>query len=134
MSYARIVVDTNILVSAGLWPTSTPADALRKVLQTGILVTNRSMMLEMAQVFQRSKFDRYATIQMRRDFLNLVLDKADIAPDGIPVSACRDPRDNHVLEAAVNGAADTIITGDTDLLVLSPFHSVRILTPGDYLK
>ncbi len=51
-----------------------------------------------------------------------------------PVSACRDPEDNRVLELAVNGNAKLIVTGDTDLLVLNPFRDVRIVTPADFLK
>jgi putative PIN family toxin of toxin-antitoxin system len=49
------------------------------------------------------------------------------------VRACRDPRDDKVLEVAVNGRADLIITGDRGLLELDPFLSVTILSPAAYL-
>lgn len=50
-----------------------------------------------------------------------------------PVRACRDPKDDKFLEAAVNGRADVLVTGDRDLLDLHPFRGIAILTPADYL-
>jgi putative PIN family toxin of toxin-antitoxin system len=46
---------------------------------------------------------------------------------------CRDPKDNMVLELAVSGHADYIITGDQDLLILDPFRGIRIMTPDAFL-
>jgi predicted nucleic acid-binding protein len=45
----------------------------------------------------------------------------------------RDPKDDKFLEAAVNGRADVIVTGDKDLLDLNPFRGIAILTPAAYL-
>jgi hypothetical protein len=39
-----------------------------------------------------------------------------------------------VLEVAVHGRADLILTGDTDLLALHPFRGIAILTPAEYLE
>lgn len=50
------------------------------------------------------------------------------------VHDCRDVRDNHILEVAVNGQAKVIVTGDEDLLVLNPFRGIPIMRPTDYLK
>jgi predicted nucleic acid-binding protein len=50
-----------------------------------------------------------------------------------PIRACRDPRDDKFLEAAVHGHADLILTGDRDLLDLHPFRAIAILTPAAYL-
>jgi uncharacterized protein len=50
------------------------------------------------------------------------------------VTACRDPRDDKFLEAAVNGRAGVIVTGDKDLLVLHPFAGIAVLTPAGYLE
>ena len=51
-----------------------------------------------------------------------------------PIQACRDPKDDKFLEVAVHGEARAIITGDTDLLELDPFHGIRIQRPGDFLR
>jgi predicted nucleic acid-binding protein len=50
------------------------------------------------------------------------------------ISTCRDPNDNHILELAVSGKADVIVTGDTDILVLHPFQGIAVLNPQGYLK
>lgn len=46
---------------------------------------------------------------------------------------CRDPDDDKLLETAMMGQADCLVTGDRDLLVLSPFHDILILNPVDFL-
>ena len=49
------------------------------------------------------------------------------------VKACGDPEDDRILELAVNGYADFVITGDADLLAMDPFRGTRIVTPADFL-
>jgi len=50
------------------------------------------------------------------------------------IMACRDPKDDIVLEVAVTGRADFIVTGDNDLLVLHPFEGIPIIGPAEFLK
>jgi putative PIN family toxin of toxin-antitoxin system len=50
------------------------------------------------------------------------------------VEACRDPADNMVLEAAVAGDADYIVTGDEDLLMLRSFEDIPIVGPAEFLR
>ncbi len=45
----------------------------------------------------------------------------------------RDPTDNRVLEAALAGSADYIVSGDNDLLVLVQFEQIPIIRPVDFL-
>ena len=49
------------------------------------------------------------------------------------IRAPRDPKDDKFLEAAVNGRADVIVTGDKDLRDLNPFRGIAIVTPAAYL-
>jgi putative PIN family toxin of toxin-antitoxin system len=51
----------------------------------------------------------------------------------VVIEACRDPDDNRVLECAVAGGADLILTGDKDLLVMNPFRNISILTVRQFL-
>ncbi len=46
----------------------------------------------------------------------------------------RDPDDNMVLECAIEGQAQYIVSGDTDLLVLKEFRSIQIVRASDFLK
>ena len=47
--------------------------------------------------------------------------------------ACRDPSGDKFLELAVSGEASLIVTGDRDLLALTPFRTVEIVTPAQFL-
>lgn len=49
------------------------------------------------------------------------------------IEECRDPKDNKILEVAVEGKADVIVTGDKDLLVLHPFRGIPIIGPAEFL-
>jgi uncharacterized protein len=50
------------------------------------------------------------------------------------VQECRDPKDDKILELALNGQARYIVSGDKDLLVLNPFRDVKIVTAEEFLK
>lgn len=50
------------------------------------------------------------------------------------ITACRDSNDNMVLEAAVAGSADVIVSGDEDLLVLHPFEGIDIIGPAAFIR
>ena len=56
-----------------------------------------------------------------------------MGPVTTTIRRCRDPKDDKFLELAVDAKADWIITGDKDLLELSPFQSTSILTPSSAL-
>ena len=130
----RLVFDTNILISHLLVPTSTPAQAVRKALRHGRIIVSDDTLNELASVISRSKFDPYISLKDRKDFFRLlgrVVEKVVIIRS---IQACRDPKDDRFLELAINGQAEVIITGDQALLVLHPFHSVQIITPGKYLR
>lgn len=134
MSHApRLVFDTNILISHLLIPTSLPARAVAKGLQEGQLIVSDESLGELAEVLSRPKFDRYISLQDRQDYFRYFGRVVERVPIIRSVKACRDPKDDMVLELAVNGRASCIITGDQDLLALHPFQSIPIATPAGYL-
>jgi uncharacterized protein len=129
----RVVVDTNVLVSAVLFRSSQPAIALRKVIQHDTLLISQAIFEEWNGVLMRPKFDRYLAEALRIEFLETILDDTVWVEIQEPVVACRDPKDDKFLSLAVNGQADFIVTGDQDLLVLNPFRGVAILRPEEFL-
>lgn len=133
MSERRCVVDTNVLVSRLLIPGGVPARAVDHALAQGVLLVSSATLAELAQVLSRPKFDPYVTRQEREDFIRKLGGVARLIDIRWQDAVCRDPRDDKFLHVAVNGEADVLITGDADLLVLHPFHGVRILTPADFL-
>jgi putative PIN family toxin of toxin-antitoxin system len=127
------VVVTNVLVSAVLFPSSIPGRALAVVLSQGELLTSVALAEELRDVLSRSKFDRYLTQDERDAFLSAFIEGAILVPVVEALHVCRDPSDDRVLEAAVSGRADFVMTGDEDLLALDPFRTIRIVTPSEFL-
>jgi len=130
----RIVADTNCLVSRLLLPSSVPGDAVRKAVDSGLLLVSEATMNELADVLARPKFDRYIRLADRQQFLRLLGRVAEFVPVVYPVRECRDRKDDKFLEVALNGKADLIITGDADLLDLHPWQGIAVLSPAQYLK
>jgi putative PIN family toxin of toxin-antitoxin system len=128
-----VIVDTNVLIGAALWPESTPAKAFEHALLEDRLHFSEVTFAEFAAVLNRPKFDRYLDALQRDRFLALVRAASSFVEIRRMVRACRDPKDDKFLEVATNGRADTIVTGDADLLVLHPFEGVEIVTPAAYL-
>jgi putative PIN family toxin of toxin-antitoxin system len=129
----RLVVDTNVLVSRLLLADSIPAQAVREARRKGTLLVSEATMQELADVLARPRFDRYVSIEDRKQFLRLFARVAEFVPIVNRVRECRDPKDDKFLEVALNGRADLILTGDRDLLVLHPWRDIAILSPKDYL-
>ncbi len=129
----RIVLDTNMLVSRLLFPTSIPGLAVTKALLGNHPLISESVMEELTDVLSRRKFDRYISVSDRQGFLRRLARMAESVHIVQRVQACRDPRDDKFLELAVNGQADLVISGDADLLALHPFRGIPILTPAAFL-
>jgi putative PIN family toxin of toxin-antitoxin system len=121
------------LISRLLLPQSTPAQAVRMARKQGRLLVSEATMYELADVLARAKLDRYVTLENRRRFLRQLRRGTEVVQIIQIVRECRDPEDDKILELALNGHADVIITGDEDLLSLNPWRGVAILRPAQYL-
>jgi putative PIN family toxin of toxin-antitoxin system len=134
MSKIRIVLDSNVILSAALFKGSTPRQALDKASITGQILMSNEIIEELTDIFNRPKFDRYSSKQLRNEFLNDFLAIVENVQIVEKIAACRDRKDDKFLELAVNGKANYIITGDQDLLVLNPFQDIEIISVSDYLS
>ncbi|MEN9568250.1 MAG: hypothetical protein RLZZ69_3446 [Cyanobacteriota bacterium] len=130
----RYVFDTNAIVSALLFENSKPAQSLRYVLANGQVLLSLDLLEELNEVLGREKFDRYVTSEEREEFLETLVERSVLVEITENVQECRDPKDDKVLELALNGEAQYIISGDKDLLVLHPFHDVLVITADEFLK
>lgn len=129
----RAVLDTNVLVSAALFPTTVPARVLLAVYRSGRLLVSDTTVTELHKVLGRQRFERRARYERRMEFVAEVILLGDEVVIVERITACRDPDDDKFLEVAVNGNATHLVTGDQDLLALHPFRSIPILTPADFL-
>jgi putative PIN family toxin of toxin-antitoxin system len=127
------VCDTNVIVSAVLFPQSIPGQAFSHARHAGRLLITPELAAELRSVLMRPKFARYVTDEMRDEFLATYLIEAEFVAVTEHVTVCRDPKDDLVLDAAINGHAACVISGDEDLLVLTPFRDIPILRPAEYL-
>jgi len=130
----RCVLDTNVLVSALLLPDSKPRQALDLVLRKGKILLSFAALAELYEVLSRKQFRRYVDEEDIRNFLAALTREAQWVDVVVPITACRDPKDNKFLELAVSGHATHIVTGDSDLLALNPFRGIPILPPRSFLE
>lgn len=130
----RVILDTNLLISAVLIKNSPPDKALRKAQNSCTILCSKSIFSEYAEKLLLPKFDKYVSLSKRMNMLDDVEGEALFIEPDIKISGCRDPKDNKFLELAVAGNADCIVTGDKDLLELHPFRNIRIITPKEFLS
>jgi putative PIN family toxin of toxin-antitoxin system len=90
--------------------------------------------VELAAVMRRDKFDRYLARQRRDQLVASTIRESEFIGVSTVISSCRDIQDNKILELAVDGSANVVVTGDTDLLALHPFRGISILSPRDFLS
>ena len=132
----RVVVDTGVLVSALIRRQGIPGDVLR-ALRNGrfVAIFSTDMLLEIIEVLSRSQLSAKYHIKSEdlSALINLIRLRGDLVTPERNISACRDPKDNKFLEAALAGQADCIVSGDTDLLDLTPFEGIPILRPVEFL-
>jgi len=129
----RIVINTNVYVSRLLRADSSAGKAVELAWRSSITLMSESTLDELRHVLYRPKFKRYLKQESIEPYLALVWEIAVAVEVPTPIRACRDPRDDQLLEVAVYGETSAILTGDDDLLSLHPFHGIAILTPSNFL-
>ena len=127
----RVVIDTNIIVSAYLGGT---LEIILRAIKAGTfkLVVSEAIVSEYLKVLARPKFrierDEYD------DFAALVVRKAEFVRPLETITAVEaDPTDNKFLEAAIAAQVDLVVSGDQHLLGLKEFRSIRILTAREFI-
>lgn len=129
---SRVVVDTNVLVSA-LIKKGKPLALIQRLLDKHTVVLSSQMLAELADVLSRDKFTiTNAQIDL---FISLLLRKSTVTSvSGNLNVISEDPDDNIVLLTAINGKADYIVSGDKHLLSLRKFEGIAIVTISQMLE
>ena len=127
----RVVFDTNILVSALVFPGGWGEAALRRIIdETDQLVLSRPIIDELLDVLAR-KFARDA-----EELAHVAVFVTELALVVVPkgrLHVVKDDADNRIVECAVAGRADVIVTGDKALLALERYDKIRIVSLREYL-
>jgi putative PIN family toxin of toxin-antitoxin system len=128
-----IVFDASALVSAALKADSASERALLRAEEVDVFALSAAVNAEIAEVLGRPKFAQAIPLLRRQRFLAILRNTAVWFEPAVRVADCRDAKDNKYLELALAAGAETIVSGDYDLLALHPWRGVRILQPADYL-
>lgn len=128
----RVVIDTNVLISAIFWA-GKPKLLLNSVRRGEItFLTSETLLAELKEVLtSKDKPFRISTGEADK-IMNHLKDIAELVNTLNIVAVCRDEDDNRVLECALDGSAEYIITGDKDLLDLKIFKGIKIMSVGDF--
>lgn len=128
----RVCLDTNILISAFLF-SGKPAQIFDLAVEGKItLLTSPAIVAEFGRVL-RDKFKRDERYIKRQ--LKVITDVAEIVTPKKKISELKYDPDNRVLESAVSGKVDYIVTGDKKhLLPLEKFREIPVVTASQFLK
>ncbi|MBI4439474.1 putative toxin-antitoxin system toxin component, PIN family [Candidatus Woesearchaeota archaeon] len=132
MGKKRIVIDTNVFISALGWG-GKPNELIERVIdgEYGLYVSIK-------QIRELTKALDYPKLNFSEDEKKIILEKiyqiSNIIDTKIKLDVTEDPDDNMILECAVEADADFIISGDYDLRKLKKFRKVRIMAVGEFMK
>ena len=129
----KIVIDSNIFVSSFFWG-GHPREVFERVINglDELFITDE-IKKEIFSVMSSSKFA--VKISEIEDYIKIIEKYSiNIELKDIPKSISRDKDDDKILQCALDGNADFIITGDNDLLVLKEYKTIKITKPKNYLE
>ena len=135
----RVVIDTNVWISAWLSAQGAPAQVVRRAVLAADVVFTDQTFDELNTRIWRPKFDRYLSLERRQQLLH---DAAAIGhwvkvPAEISSKTfCRDPDDDKLIHAALAAEAQWIISGDQDMLAVAGalrVQGIHVCTPADGL-
>ena len=122
----KAVIDTNIWISFLIGKLLAGLD---NYILDGLLevIISDEQLEEIATVLRRPKFRRHFSTDDIEELLSLLYKSARIVEIHHTIKDCRDEKDNFLLETAIRGRADYLVTGDKDLLVLNPYRGKKII-------
>jgi uncharacterized protein len=127
----KVVFDTNIFISAFVIPGSQGEKAvLRIIAGTDVLLLSKGILDELLTVLS-TKFSRD-----KEEISRVAVILSEMAEWVVPsekIKVLNDDPDNRILECAVSGNADIIVTGDKELLRLRVYEKTKIITLKKYL-
>lgn len=133
----KATLDTNIVISRYLTPNGPPGQVFEAARATQFeMVVSGVLLEEYRKSFLKPRL--VALHQMtEREIANVVTEIEEFSVFAVPVppfaTEAPDPKDNMVLDCAIAGNADYIVTGDKGLLQLEEYRGIRIITAIEFL-
>lgn len=129
----KVVLDTNILISAFVFPGGPPEDVFRAALEGRIeLVTSPPRLAELGRVLS-SKFGWEPSVA-EEAVAQVARIGTVVRPEETLAEIAEDPDDDRVLEAALEGRADVIVSGDRHLLRLRTWRGIKVEKAAPFLR
>jgi len=130
----RVVLDTNVLVS-GLIMLGKPRELLSIVARREAnLVLSREILNEFMKVVKRKKFTEYVAEEQIERFVENIERIAEFIEPESRFEVVDDPKDDIVINTAIDGRADLIISGDHHLLSLKEFRGIKIVSVEEAVR
>jgi putative PIN family toxin of toxin-antitoxin system len=109
---------------------------MQRVIETPhvAIFTSAEQLEELTDTLAKPKLQKYLTQQRTRQLLELIWQKALLVHVHTQLKICRDPKDDFLLQLALDAKAHCIVSGDTDLLALNPVGDLKIITLTDFLQ
>jgi len=129
---SRIVLDTNVLVSALGWRGPANTVVRQCVEKKHQLLLSPDILKELERVLSYPKF--HFSEKEISEYLEILTEVGEIVEPSVQLSVVvDDPSDNRILECALGGKADVIVSGDRHLKDLGSFREIPILPPRIFL-
>ena len=129
-----IVIDTNVLISAGLLPRSRTAQVLALAVEHFVIAQNERTWHELETRIARPKFDRCFGSSGRLKHLVKIAQSIQHFEILAETAVSRDPTDDKFIALAIDSAARIVITGDPDLLQLGMHRDIELLSPAQFFE
>lgn len=130
----RVVVDSNVLISARLSPRGAPGRLLAAWLDGRFeLIVSPALLAELAGVLARPEFRRWLTVEEARAYVRALSAEATLVEDPqAQRHRLRDPDDAYLLTLAQSVKADCLVSGDGDLTSLED-PDPPVMTPAEFV-
>jgi putative PIN family toxin of toxin-antitoxin system len=129
-----IVIDTDVLISAGLLPQSKTAQVLALAVEHFVIAQNQHTWHELETRIARPKFDRYFGDSGRLEHLVKIAQSMQHFEVTAEVSISRDATDDKFIALAIDAGASILISGDPDLKDVRMHEGVEILSPSLFFE
>ena len=126
----KILFDRNVLFAAFI-SHGVCAGLYEESLQRGQIVVSEDILTELEE--QLINKARLTPNEAREVTLSVRTHAEVVKATTLPHATCRDPDDDMILAAALEGKVDALVTVDQDLLVLNEFQTIPILNPRSCL-
>ena len=131
---AFIVIDTNVLISAGLLPQSKTAQVLALAVEHFVIAQNQDTWHELETRIARPKFDRYFGDSGRLRHLVKIAQSIQGFEVRAAAEVSRDKTDDKFIALAIDSGARILISGDPDLKDVQAYEGIEILSPAQFFE